>query len=77
MNLGLSEERAAQIEEMLITPQLTDEEKEYLDALKDEIVDNRIPNKAYRLLNRLRNSLGITNKRAKELEEMALAQSNQ
>lgn len=70
--LGLSEERAAQIEKMLSQPQLSDNEKEYFDALRDEIVDNQIQEKSYRLLNRLRSSLGISDKRAKEIEQIAL-----
>lgn len=72
LTLGLSEERAAQIEKMLSQPQLSDNEKEYFDALRDEIVDNQIQEKSYRLLNRLRSSLGISDKRAKEIEQIAL-----
>lgn len=70
--LGISEERAAQIESMLNQPQLSDNEMEYLDALKDEMENNKIPEKSRRLLDRLRMSLDISNERAKELEQMAI-----
>lgn len=72
LTLGLSEERAAQIESMLTMPQLSDNEKEYLEAVKDELTDNVIPEKSKKLLNRLRMSLDISIGRAKELESMAL-----
>lgn len=72
LTLGLSEERAAQIESMLTMPQLLDNEKEYLEAVKDELTDNVIPEKSKKLLNRLRMSLDISIGRAKELESMAL-----
>lgn len=72
LKLGLSEEKAAQIEEMLSRPQLSDNENEYLEAVKDEITDSIIPEKSKKLLNRLRASLDISIERAKELENMAL-----
>lgn len=71
--LGISEERAAEIEAMLSQPQLSDDEHEYLDALKDEIVDGLIPEKSRKLLNRLRMSLDISTERAKELEKIAIS----
>ena len=71
--LGIGEERAAEIETMLSQPQLSDDEHEYLDALKDEIVDGMIPEKSRKLLNRLRMSLDISTERAKELEKIAIS----
>lgn len=66
--LGISPERAADIEESLQKPQFTEEEQEYLDAVRDEIVDGSIPESSRRLLNRLRRSMDISEKRAKEIE---------
>ena len=71
--LGISPERAAEIEESLQKPQFTEEELEYLDAVKEEIVDGTIPDSSRRLLNRLRRSLDISEERAIDVERYALA----
>ena len=67
--LGISPERAAEIEKSLQRPQLTEDEQEYLDAVKEEIVDGVIPDSSRRLLSRLRRSMGISEERAVELEK--------
>lgn len=68
--LGISAERAKVLEESLVAPQLTDEEKEYLDEYKACIEeDGEISPKERRLLNRIRESLGISEERANELEK--------
>ena len=67
--LNISEERAKELEESLKTPQLTEEEQEYLEEYKlcmEE--DGEISSKERRLLDRLRDKLGISVERAKELE---------
>ena len=52
---------------------MTDVEKEYLDELKACLEeDGEISSKERRLLNRLRERLGITEKRAEELEASLL-----
>ena len=66
-SLGISEQRAKELEDSL-NKGLTDDEKEYLDALKDSLVDGVISDRERRLLDKLRNSLGISENRAKELE---------
>ena len=70
--LGISEARAKEIEDMVTASQLsfTDEEKEYMEALDDVIEDGAIPNNVCRLLERERRSLGISEERAKELEDI-------
>ena len=70
--LGVSEARAKEIEDMVTASQLsfTDEEKEYMEALDDVIEDGAIPNNVRRLLERERRSLGISEERAKELEDI-------
>ena len=70
--LGISPERATEIEESLLKPQLTEDEQDYLDAVKDEIMDGMIPESSKRLLNRLRKSLNISEDRAKEIEMLAI-----
>ena len=71
-NLGLSETRAQEIEDMVKASlvSFTDEEKEYMEALDDVIEDGVIPDNVRRLLERERKSLGISEERAKELEEI-------
>ncbi len=68
--LGLSEERAQEIEDMVKASlvSFTDEEKEYMEALDDVIEDGVIPDNVRRLLERERKSLGISEERAQELE---------
>lgn len=67
-SLGISEQRAKELEDLL-NKGLTDDEKEYLDALKDSLIDGVINNRERRLLDKLRASLGISEARAKELEK--------
>lgn len=67
--LGISESRAAELEASVSTPQLTDEEKEYLEAYHEACEDGQISDKEHRMLNRLRDMLGITEERAKEIEK--------
>ena len=70
--LGLSETRAQEIEDMVKASlvSFTDEEKEYMEALDDVIEDGVIPDNVRRLLERERKSLGISEERTKELEEI-------
>ena len=70
--LGISEARAKELEDMVTASQLsfTYEEKEYMEALDDVIEDGAIPNNVRRLLERERRSLGISEERAKELEDI-------
>lgn len=70
--LGISMERAMEIEKSLQEPQLTKNEQEYLDAVKDGIVDGEIPEFAKRLLGRLRLFLDISEERAAEIEQLAI-----
>ncbi len=65
-SLGISEKRAAALEASLSS--LSDEEKEYLEELRECMENGSISNSERRLLDRLRKSLGISEARAKELE---------
>lgn len=64
---GITPERAAEIEAMA-APQLTDDEREYLDAVKEVLADGEMSPRDRKLLNRLRVSLDISEERAAELE---------
>lgn len=64
---GITEERALAIEKMC-APSLTEAEQEYVDIYKELCADGEITERKRRLLNRERESLGISEQRAKELE---------
>lgn len=69
--MGISAERAKELEDSLSAPQLTDEEKEYLEEYKACLEDDgEISPKERRLLNRIRESLGISEERANEIEKL-------
>lgn len=66
--LGISEERAAELEASLQKPQLTEEEQEYLEAFQDAMEDGVISEKERRLLDKLMKINNISEERAKEIE---------
>lgn len=71
--LGISEERAQELEVSLLEPELTDAEKEYIEEYKACLEeDNIISEKERRLLEKLRKILGISEERAKELETIQM-----
>lgn len=70
--LGVSSERVRELEEAVTQIQLTDEEKEYVEAVKDEIENGCIPESSKRLLLRLRKRMGISDGRANELDSIAI-----
>ena len=67
---GISEERAKELESTLTVPQLTDDEKEYLEAFKDACEDGKISERQRHLLEKLRVMYGISEERSRELEKM-------
>lgn len=69
--LGISEARAAELEASVVAPQLTDEEKEYLETYREACADGKISDGERRMLDRYRSKLGISESRAKEIERMA------
>lgn len=69
--LGIAIERAKELEQSFLTPKLTDAEKEYLEEYKACIEsDGKISANERRLLNRLRDTLGISEARANEIEKL-------
>lgn len=69
--LGISEERAKELEASLAKPQLTEDEQEYFDELREMFEDvAEITPRERKLLDRHRQKLGISEERAKELEKM-------
>lgn len=69
-SLGISEERAKELEQSCDNTALTKEEQEYADEIKACLAeDNEISDKERRLLNRLYKSLNISDERAREIEQ--------
>ena len=66
-SLGITEARAKELEASL--NDMSDEEKEYQEELKACLENGTISDRERRLLNRLRKSLGISEERAKAIEE--------
>lgn len=66
--LGITEERAEELEVFLLNPQLTEEEQEYLDEYKICKEEGEISSREKRLLDKLRVKLRISEDRARELE---------
>lgn len=71
--LGISTERALALEQSLVQTQLTDDEKEYLEDLKDCFEDGVISDTERRMISRSRTRLGLSEERALELEKMLVA----
>lgn len=68
--LGISAQRAAEIEALCV-PQLTANEQEWLEIYRELTADGVMTERKGRLLDRERDTLGITPERAKELEALA------
>ena len=66
-NLGISEERAKELEESL-KPQLTEDEQEYLDMYREYAEKGEITEKERNRLNKFAAALGISEERIKQLE---------
>ncbi len=69
-SLGISEERAKELEESLAKPQLTEDEQEYLDIYREYAEKGEITDKERRKLDISAKGLGISSDRAKEIEKM-------
>lgn len=67
--LGLTEERAKELQESLLKPQFTENEKEYINALSELMIDGQIPESAQRIVERFRNLYEIDEQRANEIEK--------
>lgn len=67
--LGLTEERAKELQESILKPQFTENEKEYINALSELMIDGQIPESAQRIVERFRNLYEIDEQRANEIEK--------
>ena len=70
-SLGISEERARELEASCTAPSFTEEEQEYADEIRTCLEEGGcISDRERRLLNKLRISLGISEERANEIEAL-------
>ena len=69
--LGISEERVRELEESCSKPQLTDDEQEYLELYKEYAADGEISERDRKMLNKMRERMGISEERAKEIENIS------
>ncbi len=67
--LGLTEERAKELQESILKPQFTENEKEYINALSKLMIDGQIPESAQHIVERFRNRYEIDEQRANEIEK--------
>lgn len=69
-SLGISKQRAAELEASLQKPQITEDEQEYLDMYSEYADEGEITDKVRKRLDRFASALDISPERMKELETM-------
>ncbi|RRD62350.1 hypothetical protein EII40_03655 [Tannerella forsythia] len=70
-SLGISDDRAAELEKMVCSDTtLTEDELEYLEEYKQCMAEGEITDSERRLLNKIRDTLGISEQRALEIESL-------
>ena len=68
---GISEERAIELERILLSSgNLSEEEKEYVSEFQEILNDGEITEKERRILSRMASRLGISDERVRELEKL-------
>lgn len=68
--LGISEERAKELEDSLLKQQLTEDEEEYLEMYREYMEKGEITDKERRRLDKFASALGIEEDRIKEIESI-------
>ena len=68
VKLGISEERAQELEASLAKSQLTEDEQEYLDMYREYAEKGEVTEKERRRLDKFANALGLSKERVKEIE---------
>lgn len=66
--LGLTLTKAQELQNSLISPQLTDNEKKYIEAISGLTIDDKIPPSSLRIVERYRKLYEVSSQRAEELE---------
>ena len=70
IRLGISEERAQELEASCSEPELSEDEQEYLEMYKEYASDGEITARDRKMLNKMRDRMGISEERAKEIESI-------
>ena len=68
--LGISEERAKELEASLAKPQLTEDEQEYFDMYREYAEKGEITEKERRRLDKFAAAMRISEERANEIEQL-------
>lgn len=66
--LGLTQTKAQELQNSLISPQLTDNEKEYIETISKLTIDGKIPPSTQRIVEKYRELYKVSSQRAEELE---------
>ena len=66
--LGLTQTKAQELQNSLISPQLTDNEKKYIETISELTIDGKIPPSSLRIVERYRKLYEVSSQRAEELE---------
>ena len=66
--LGLTQTKAQELQNSLISPKLTDNEKKYIEAISELTIDGKIPSSSLRIVERYRKLYEVSSQRAEELE---------
>ncbi len=67
---GISDRRARELEASCSKSQLTKDEREYLEMYKEYATDGEISERDRKMLNKMRDKMGISEERAKEIESL-------
>ena len=66
--LGLPQTKAQELQNSLISPQIIDNERKYIEAISELTIDGKIPSSSLRIVERYRKLYEVSSQRAEELE---------
>lgn len=66
--LGLPQTKAQELQNSLISPQITDNERKYIEPISELTIDGKIPSSSLRIVERYRKLYEVSSQRAEELE---------
>ena len=67
---GITAERARELEASCLMPKLTKDEQEYLEMYKEYAADGEISDRDRKMLDKMRDKMGIGEERAREIEKL-------
>lgn len=66
--LGLPQTKAQELQNSLISPQINENERKYIEAISELTIDGKIPSSSLRIVERYRKLYEVSTQRAEELE---------